>query len=119
MLSRYEHPKNSRNSSTPPSQDPYRIKRTESLREKSGKKPGGQKGHPGSTLEFSSNPDKTVEHKPDYCSICGRDLSNEEAVFTGKRQVIDLPPTVPVITEHRIYSRRCSGRNCIFHTYNQ
>ncbi|MDR2764209.1 MAG: DUF6444 domain-containing protein, partial [Tannerella sp.] len=42
-LSRYEHPKNSSNSSTPPSQDPYRIKRTESLREKSGNKPGGQK----------------------------------------------------------------------------
>jgi hypothetical protein len=36
-LLRYEHPKNSSNSSPPSSQDPFRIKRTESLRENSGK----------------------------------------------------------------------------------
>jgi transposase len=118
-LSRYEHPKNSSNSSTPPSQDPYRIKRTESLREKSGKKPGGQQGHPGSTLEFSANPDKTEEHKPDYCSVCGGDLSKEAAVFIGKRQVIDIPPTVPFITEHRIYSRQCSCGHCQTGEYPQ
>jgi hypothetical protein len=40
-LLRYEHPKNSSNRSTPPLQDLFCIKRTESLREKSGKKPGG------------------------------------------------------------------------------
>jgi transposase len=118
-LSRYEHPKNSSNSSAPPSQDPFRIKRTASLREKSGKKPGGQKGHPGSGLAFSVNPDETIEHKPDYCSVCGRDLSNEAAVFAGKRQVTDIPPTVPVITEHRIYSRQCSCGHCQVSEYPQ
>ena len=41
-LSSYAHPKNSRNSSIPPCQDPFRGKRTMSLREKSGKKRGGQ-----------------------------------------------------------------------------
>jgi transposase len=111
-LLRYEHPKNSSNSSTPPSQDPFRIKRTESLREKSGKKPGGQQGHPGTTLTFSDTPDEIVEHKSTYCGVCGRDLSNEEAVFVGKRQVIDIPPVVPLITEHRIYSRQCSCGHC-------
>jgi hypothetical protein len=40
-LSGYAHPKNSSNSSTPPSQDPFRGKRSMSLREKSGKKRGG------------------------------------------------------------------------------
>jgi hypothetical protein len=82
------------------------------LREKSGKKPGGEKGHPGSTLAFSAGPDETIEYKPDDCSVCGRDLSNKASVFTGKCQVIDIPPIVPVITEHRIYSRQCSCGHC-------
>jgi transposase len=27
--------------------------------------------------------------------------------FIGKRQVIDIPPVVPVVTEHQVYSKRC------------
>jgi transposase len=111
-LHRYEHPKNSSNSSKPPSQDPFRPKRTESLREKSDKQPGGQKGHRGSCLEFSDQPDEVIEHRSDYCSVCGEDLSSAETVFAGKRQVIDIPPIVPRIVEHRIYSRQCSCGHC-------
>jgi hypothetical protein len=44
-LSGYAHPKNSSNNSLPPSQDPFRSKRTMSLRGKSGKKRRGQAGH--------------------------------------------------------------------------
>ena len=46
-LSYYRSKKNSSNSSVPPSQDPYREKRTETLRQRSGLKPGAQEGHEG------------------------------------------------------------------------
>ncbi|AAM29947.1 Transposase [Methanosarcina mazei Go1] len=50
---------NSRNSSRPPSTD-FFIKEKpnpKSLRKKSGKKPGGQDGHPGTTLEMVDHPE--------------------------------------------------------------
>jgi transposase len=106
-LSHYLTRKDSNNSSIPPSQDPHRIKRTESLREKTGRKAGGQPGHDGACLEMSAEPDDIVVHKPSSCSCCGRDLSSIASEFIGKRQVIDLPPVKPVITEHQIYGKRC------------
>ncbi len=65
-LSKYEHPKNSNNSSMPPSKDENRPKRR-SLREKSGLKPGGQKGRKGNTLKTVDSPDFIQEHIPFYC----------------------------------------------------
>ena len=106
-LSLYRTRKNSRNSSIPPSQDPYRIKRTESLRERSGRRAGGQPGHEGSCLEAVSDPTSVVKHQPNFCQCCGDDLSGVSPEFLGKRQVIDLPPIRPVVTEHQIYGKRC------------
>jgi uncharacterized coiled-coil protein SlyX len=54
-LSVYRNPKNSSNSSVPPSQDPFRVKRTESLRQLSGRKHGGQPGHEGFFLKTVSS----------------------------------------------------------------
>ena len=46
-FARFRNPKNSGNSSIPPSKDESRPKKTQSLREDSGRKPGGQPGHCG------------------------------------------------------------------------
>src|SRR5512142_1499841 len=57
---------NSTNSSRAPSTDREPPK-TQSLRRKSGRKPGGQPGHPGSTLQFSQNPQHTQIHPLGHC----------------------------------------------------
>ena len=107
-LSFYRNRKNSSNSSVPPSQDPFRVRRTESLRQVTGRKPGGQPGHDGSFLEPVSEPDTTVLHQPDYCHCCGNDLSGVTSEFIGSRQVIDIPVVKSVVTEHHLYGKRCS-----------
>ena len=57
---------NSTNSSKPPSSDGYTKPKPKpkSLREKTGKKTGGQQGHPGTTLTPKEVPDIVVAHEP-------------------------------------------------------
>lgn len=102
---------NSSNSGKPPSSDGLkRPSRTGSLREKSGKKSGGQHGHKGHTLKQVETPDKVVDHFPDKCSNCGGTPDATESVSYQKRQVVDLPePLPPVVTEHRAYACLCQA----------
>ena len=106
-LSKYEHPKNSNNSSIPPSKDENRPSR-KSLREPSGRKRGGQKGRKGNTLKMVSTPDIIEQHIPEYCHKCGKDISELPYELAGKRQVIDLPEIKVQVREHQIYKRKCS-----------
>lgn len=76
----YEKPKNSRNSSIPPSKDENWLKKNQSLRQKSDKKIGGQPGHKGSTLKMTGTPD----------------------------EVIDIPAVIPRYAEHRTYDKTCT-----------
>ena len=64
------HKKNSGNSSTPPSKDGYQKAAPKSLREKSGRKAGGQAGHKGSGMKIDREPDEVVQHKSDQCAGC-------------------------------------------------
>lgn len=105
-LSKYEHPKNSNNSSIPPSKDENRPKR-KSLREKSGRKPGGQKGRKGNTLRLVATPDYTKTHFSSYCNCCGESLDNAISIPAGRRQVFDIPKIEIKVTEHQVYNKQC------------
>ncbi len=107
-LAIYKNPKNSSNSHMPPSKDENRIQRNQSLREKSNKKVGGQPGHEGNTLKMVEVADEYINHTPDYCSECGKDLSIFKEEMVEKRQVIDIPIVTPICTEHTIYKKICS-----------
>lgn len=102
------HRKNSRNSSVPPSKDENRPLKNQSLRTRSGKKAGGQSGHEGTTLKMAEDPDQIIDHTPDFCTCCGKDLSNAPEEFLLKRQVVDIPVVFPEYTEHRIFKKTCS-----------
>jgi transposase len=100
---------NSRNSSKPPSSDsPFVKPAPKSLRRKSGRKPGGQPGHPGSTLALVDDPDERLRHEPALCTGCGADLADAPEVGVERRQVFDLPPVTVRVSEHQLVSRRCA-----------
>lgn len=100
--------KNSRNSSKPPSSDdPFTKPSPRSLRKRSGRGPGGQRGGRGSRLEPAAEPDEIVAHRPQCCQGCGADLDAAAVVDESVRQVFDVPPVRVRVTEHRVQHRRC------------
>jgi transposase len=101
--------RDSHNSSLPPSLDlPWqKVKRTRSLRKKSGLSPGGQHGHRGATLKQSEHPDRVITHAPEACPGCGAALDATDVITSERRQVFDLPPVRVTVTEHRAETRRC------------
>lgn len=111
LENRLQKKKNSSNSSIPPSKDENRVKPNQSLRDKTDKKNGGQKGSKGTTLKMYDEVDYVEDYKLDFCSCCGDKLSAEQELV-GKHQVVDIPPIKPIVTEHRIYSVICQcGKN--------
>lgn len=116
-LSKYEGPqpqKNSANSSVPPSKERMsdEIKRrTSSLREKSGKKSGGQIGHTGYTRMMSAVPNEIEDVQPNYCRECGRDLSGIEGVEEYQEECIGFR-VVQVVRKIRFLKKTCTCGCC-------
>lgn len=105
---------NSRNSSLPPSSDRGQAPKRPA-RKKSQRKQGGQDGHRGASRGLVEDPDEIFEHRQARCRKCGRDLSDGKAVGRPLRhQVIELPDTIVVTTEHRLVKVCCAG--CRTHT---
>lgn len=102
----------SSNSGKPPSSDGYGKKPCpQNLREKTGKKSGGQEGHEGRNLKQVENPDHVVNHICP-CGECGRQLGLEHSKGYRKRQVFDRPKPQPLeVTEHRAHTGVCPDCN--------
>lgn len=110
-----QHFQDSTNSSKPPSRDgaeardKRKKKKNKSLRKKSGRKPGGQPGHTGATLQAKEKPDHQIDLKLDQCPHCQAGLCDTN--LTGEqvnRQVFDLPPPSPLqCTQYSSFAYQC------------
>lgn len=111
-LSKYEKPeKDSHNSSVPPSQESPKsqaIRRTKSLRKKSGKKTGGQPGHKGCTLECTDEPDEIIKHEACFCQHCGKSLEGVPVKKVIKTQIVDIETPKIKTIEHQYLEKVCS-----------
>ncbi len=102
--------RNSRNSSTPPSQDPPGAperKRAPSAGRSQGAQPG-HLGH-GRPLEPIESVDEVIHHWPERCG-CGHRFSEAEREPVGepaRHQVAELPPITILLIEHRLHRLRC------------
>jgi transposase len=108
---------NSTNSSQPPSSDGLAkaAPKPKSLRTKSRRRPGGQVGHPGRTLQPVARPDHVRVHKLGRCTCgaCrGGSLAQQPVLGHEKRQVFELPEKPLEVTEHQAEIKCCpvSGR---------
>jgi transposase len=102
----------SANSSRPPSSDPPR--KPSPPQTPSGRRPGGQAGHPGSfrSLVDVEQVAQIVDCLPSACRGCGAALPEEAAADDPapvRHQVWELPPVAVVVTEYRLAARRCGG----------
>lgn len=103
--------RNSGNSSRPPSSDPPWRQRHK--KPDSGKKRGGQPGHPGTyrRLEPASAVDQVVVCAPAACAHCGASFPATPPRRRKVRrfQIVELPPIRPEVTEYQVEARRCRG----------
>jgi transposase len=97
----------SRNSSQPPSSDGPGFK-PPARRQGSGRKRGGQQGHPGTGPELLpvERVGEVVDHHPEDCRRCGTLLRGDDPEPL-RHQVIDIPPITPLVIEHRLHRLIC------------
>ena len=110
LVSKLSVNKSSKNSHKPPSSD--LMYKNQSLRPKSDKLVGGQEGHEGHTLKMSESPTRIEKLHPSFCNRCGSSLTSNDFVLNQRRQLIDIPPIEPIITEYQSYGTVCACGHC-------
>lgn len=96
----------SQTSSRPPSTDPPGTQRPR--RRSSGRRPGGQPGHPGRhrALVPVADVQAVIPVTPPHCARCGRRLHGTDPTPV-RHQVTEVPPIRPVITEYQLHTLAC------------
>jgi transposase len=100
---------NSQNMITTPSTDTF----TQSIEKRRFRRPGGQKGHPGFTLNMREYPDEIITYQLHKCKHCGNNLLNTKVKRYEKRQKFDIIINQNVI-EYRIEIKKCSYCGLIY-----
>jgi transposase len=98
--------KDSHNSHLPPSSDRF-VRQPKSLRKKSEKPSGGQAGHRGQSLRFSSAPDEVIVQAVERCQQCQADLHAVKPEAIERRQVVDIPLPRVLVREYRSEQKQC------------
>ena len=103
--------RDSSNSSQPPSQDGPSAEAKAKAGKRGARPPGrvqgGQKGHPGTSLERVARPDETLAVEPEACAGCGCDLAGAPGRVASSVQVFDIPPAALTVTEYQMMRRTC------------
>jgi len=97
---------NSSNSSKAPSQDPFHKPRRSPP---SGRKPGGQRGHPRHTREMIplEQVNRVIEVKPESCFRCGARLSGADSILVRHHQVVELSSVSPEVIQYNVHTCKC------------
>ena len=97
--------RSSRNSSKPPSSDGSGFKPPANEKRKgSGRKRGGQDGHPGASRNLLpvEQCGEVIPHFPSTCRGCGEALSGQDRE-PHRHQVIEIPKIKPFVIEHPLH----------------
>jgi transposase len=101
-----EPPKNSDNSSQPPSRD------NKPNREDKPKREGprqGSLGRKGGGRALTANPDETVTARPMCCAQCQAALDAADHQLVNRYDKIELPKVKPIVTRVELYAGHCQA----------
>ena len=96
-------PRNSGNSSQPPSRD----QKGNMPQKRKKRRHGPPLGHPKCERKFVAQPDHVVEVKPQVCHRCLSDVSQEPMILTDVNQITELPAAPAEVIEVRQYQVEC------------
>ena len=103
-------PKDSSNSSIPPSNNKWEKKYPE--REKTNRKTGGQVGHKGTNKAYIENPDEIINLDSKICPYCGgvHFIENEKKI--KRKQLIDIKiaPYTKEYVQHHLICKKCKRK---------